>query len=262
MNCTSGTDSHRLVDNTDWLKAAAILLVFIDHVGDYFLESGEWWRLFGRLAAPAFFFLIGYSHSSRVPRRWIVMGGVLTALDLWRSEGDWTQLNILLNFALLRLSRPAANRLMTGDSWPRLLLVIGAAVLLVPDADWVLEYGAEGWLWALVGFHQRALIDSLPCNSPTAARRAAMRNVTCVVAGLVYIFWEQREFSFNPTQLVIFAISIAMLCIVFCKFRRGPSPIQPPAPATALLQFVGRRTLELYFVDVAVSSVLASAIKD
>lgn len=262
MNHASGAGPARLIDNTDWLKAAAILFVFIDHVGDYLLEDGAWWRLFGRLAAPAFFFLIGYARSSHIPRSWIVMGVILTGLDWWHEGGGWVPLNILLSFCLLRLAQPLARRYRIGETWPRLLLVIGVTVLLVPDADLVLEYGGEGWLWALVGFLQRDLVDRASSGSPVAARRAAMRLVTCAIAGLVYIVWEQREFSFDHVRLAILVILVTILCAVFCRFRRGPSPIQLTGPAAALLQFVGRRTLELYFLNVLVSVALGLAIKD
>ena len=49
------------VDNIDWLKAAAIILVAVDHIGYFFIENDHWWRVFGRLAAPTFFFLMGYA---------------------------------------------------------------------------------------------------------------------------------------------------------------------------------------------------------
>ena len=65
--------SH-LVDNTDWLKTAAIILVAVDHFGHFFMEDDRWWSVFGRLAAPTFFFLMGYAQTRTVPLRWIWLG--------------------------------------------------------------------------------------------------------------------------------------------------------------------------------------------
>jgi hypothetical protein len=53
----------RTVDNTDWLKTAAIVFVFIDHFGFFFMDDDKWGSVFGRFAAPPFFFLIGYAQS-------------------------------------------------------------------------------------------------------------------------------------------------------------------------------------------------------
>jgi len=43
------------VDNTDWLKTAAIIAVAIGHFGHFFKDNDHWWAVFGRVAAPAFF---------------------------------------------------------------------------------------------------------------------------------------------------------------------------------------------------------------
>ncbi|MGI9373700.1 MAG: TraX family protein, partial [Hyphomicrobiales bacterium] len=62
--------SHQLtqvIDKTDWLKSAAILFVAIDHYGYFFIENNEWWSVVGRLAAPIFFFLLGYAETKRIP---------------------------------------------------------------------------------------------------------------------------------------------------------------------------------------------------
>src|SRR6476646_6536846 len=57
------------VDNTDWLKTAAIIAVAIGHFGHFFMENDHWWAVFGRVAAPAFFFLQGYAESRTIPLR-------------------------------------------------------------------------------------------------------------------------------------------------------------------------------------------------
>ena len=45
------------VDNADWLKTVAIISVSVGHYGYFFVEDDRWWSVFGRLAAPTFFFL-------------------------------------------------------------------------------------------------------------------------------------------------------------------------------------------------------------
>ena len=59
--------TRHAVDNTDWLKTAAIISVAVDHFGHFFMEDDKWWSVFGRLAAPTFFFLMGYAQTRTVP---------------------------------------------------------------------------------------------------------------------------------------------------------------------------------------------------
>jgi hypothetical protein len=77
------------VDNTDWLKTAAIILVTVDHIGHFFMENDRWWSVFGRLAAPAFFFLLGYAQTRTVPLPWIWLGVILTLLESWNDDWTW-----------------------------------------------------------------------------------------------------------------------------------------------------------------------------
>ena len=54
-------DTSRAVDCTDWLKCAALVCAMLDHFGHFFMDDDRWWGVVGRLAAPTFFFLIGYA---------------------------------------------------------------------------------------------------------------------------------------------------------------------------------------------------------
>src|SRR5271169_5994459 len=72
------------VDNTDWLKTAAIILVAVDHFGYFFMDDDRWWSVFGRPAAPTFFFLMGYAQTRTVPLHWIWLGIILTLRKLER----------------------------------------------------------------------------------------------------------------------------------------------------------------------------------
>ena len=83
---TCFTHPPRAVDKTDWLKASAIILVSVDHFGYFFMEDDLWWSAFGRLAAPIFFFLLGFAQTRAIPLRWIWLGVVLTVLQSWNAE--------------------------------------------------------------------------------------------------------------------------------------------------------------------------------
>ena len=156
---TRSTRTPRAVDNTDWLKTAAIVLVAVDHIGYFFIEDADWWSVFGRLAAPVFFFLLGYAQTRTVPLRWIWLGVILTLLESWNEGWTWVAPNILLSLAIIRIARPYVQIFMQHHRWVAFALLVSALFAALPIAAEIVDYGAEGWLWALFGLCQRMVVD-------------------------------------------------------------------------------------------------------
>jgi hypothetical protein len=271
------TDALRLVDNTDWLKTAAIILACVDHFGHFFADDDRWWAVFGRLAAPAFFFLMGYAHTRRVPLHWIWLGMILTLLNSWNAGWAWVAPNILLSLALIRLARPHMEALVQRHGWNALALLVGAFVVLLPIAANIVDYGTEGWLWALFGLCQRRWVDRISAArdstgglsteaksiaQPVRSRENAMRLFTCLVAALVYVWQEQKEFGFPRVHLMVLVVTVAALTLALCLFRRGVSSIQPPQLMTAPLSFIGRHTLEIYALQLAGSELIVKLLPE
>src|SRR6516164_9332691 len=129
------------VDNTDWLKTAAIVLVAVDHIGYFFMEDDTWWSVFGRLAAPTFFFLMGYAQTRTILSYSIWLGVILTLFD--SSNNNWSCVppNILLSFALIRLARPHVQMLVQNYVWADLALVVWVLCVALPIASKIVGYG-------------------------------------------------------------------------------------------------------------------------
>jgi peptidoglycan/LPS O-acetylase OafA/YrhL len=255
---TRSTCTSHAVDNTDWLKTVAIILVAVDHFGHFFVTDNLWWSAFGRLAAPPFFFLMGYAQTRAVPIHWIGLGIILTLLDSWNSNWSWVAPNILLSFALIRLARPYVEIAVLRYGWAGCVLLVLALVASLPVARPLVDYGAEGWLWALLGLCQRIFVDDRSRAGPAQrpASSGLMRLLVCVVAAVIYIWQEQREYSFPQMHFAVFVAGVAILSAVLCLFTRGPSYIQPPEAAAGLLRFIGRRTLEIYAIQLAGSEII------
>ena len=155
MHSTSA--SHRkprtphAVDNADWLKTVAIILVSVGHFGHFFVEDDRWWSVFGRLAAPGFFFLMGYAQTRTVPLHWIWLGVILTLLESWNAKWTWVAPNILLSLALIRSARPYVQILLQRHGWAAFALLVSALFAVSSIAGKIVDYGSEGWLWALFG---------------------------------------------------------------------------------------------------------------
>jgi hypothetical protein len=263
----------RAVDNTDWLKTAAAIAAALGHFGHFFMEDDRWWAVFGRVAAPTFFFLLGYARTRAVPLRWIWIGVALTLLNSWNAGWTWVAPNILLSLALIRVARPHVQVLVRHHGWIAFGLLVVGLIAVVPIADKIIDYGAEGWLWALFGLCQRTYVDGMSARGVNGAAQnstspadpitydpAMMRLLACAIAAIIYVWQEQREFDFTLFQLAVVIAGVGALSACLCRFRRGPSRIQPPEPSAGALRFIGRHTLEIYAIQLAGSELIVKLV--
>jgi len=179
--------------------------------------------------------------------------------------------NILLSFAFVRVTRPYVQILLQRGGWAAFILLVCALVAVLPLAAKVADYGAEGWLWALFGLCQRRYAEArsavgvdAPAQSAHRMTRTAdlMRLLLCLIAAVVYVWQEQKEFSFPHIQLAVFVVITGAVSISLCSFRRGPSVIQPPRMMAGLLCFVGRHILEIYAIQLAASEFIIKLLPD
>jgi hypothetical protein len=269
-SCRNLQTSH-FVDNTDWLKTAAIILVAVDHFGHFFMEDDRWWSVFGRMAAPTFFFLMGYAQTRTVPLHWIWLGVILTLLESWNAEWTWVAPNILLSFALIRSARPYVQILLQRHGWAVFAFLVFALLAVLSIAARIVDYGSEGWLWALFGLCQRMYVDSRSSTdvdgpappAPTIEENpGVMRLLACFAAVVVCVWQEQKEYSFPQIQFAVFIFGIGLWSANLCLFLRGPSRIQPPEAIAGALRFIGRHTLEIYAIQLAGSELLVQLVPD
>jgi hypothetical protein len=262
------------VDNTDWLKIAAVLMAAAGHTGYFFMENDYWWGASGRLAAPIFFFFLGYARTRSVPLQWIWLGLLLTLLESWNADWRWVPLNVLLSFGLIRSARPYIGRFLDHYGWIGFAVVASLLVAVLLPANKIFDYGAEGWLWALFGLIQRRYVDdkgaadnvaidaASPAGQIIAGSTAVMRLMACSIAALVYIWAEQKEFSFPPAPFVLFALGLGVLSTGLCFFQRRASPIQPPSSVAAMLHLIGQHTLEIYAIQLAAFELAVKLVPD
>ncbi len=263
----------RHVDNSDWLKAFAIILVAVGHTGYFFIDDAAWWSVFGRMAAPVFFFLMGYARSRIIPFHWIWLGVILTLLDSWNTDWEWVAPNILFSMALIRLSRPSVLSLLQRYGWLAFSILILGLLLMLPIAGDLVDYGAEGWLWALFGLCQRMYVDGRSFSSVDETLKRSeltmqgitqnwrmMRLPAGLITAVVYVWQEQVEFEFSDYQLNVVVIGVAILSCVLGMFIRGPSRFQPPQPIGGSLKWLGRHTLEIYVIQLAGSELIINLV--
>src|SRR5690606_10698014 len=101
---TAHTISKATVSLTsyDLIKAAAVLLMIVDHVGYYFFPDQDWFRVFGRMCVPIWFFLIGYARSRDLSLPlWIGLAALVVANMI--AGMSIFPLNVLGTMILVRL---------------------------------------------------------------------------------------------------------------------------------------------------------------
>jgi hypothetical protein len=246
----------RPVTTTDLWKLVGLLLVLIDHWGLLFADDPSW-RVVGRAAAPIFFFFIGLARTRRVPWSWVVLGLVLTAVESWTSGTGLGKinLNILINFAFVRLLLPEVERRVMPHPWAIALLAV-AIVLLIRPFQQIMEYGAEGWLWALFGLSHRLALEAQHPHSRWT------RDGFAAAAALVYTVKEILDHGFDGAEGAALAGLTAALTLALTLFRRADLSWQPPEPLAAVLRFCGHYSLEIYAATLLAMQITAYAIED
>jgi hypothetical protein len=245
--------SARAVTTIDAWKPAGVVFFLVDHYGLFFDSGDNWWRLFGRLASPIFFFLIGFARSRTVPLSWLFFGAVLTAADYLTSQGlHDTTVNILINFALLRLALPTIEA--HAMPYPaRLAALTAVSIAVIPSLDPILEYGGEGWLWTLLGLSHRLLLER------GGADAFWRRDALALAAAGAYVVREISDYGFDLFQALLLAVMIGRLVALLLEFRRAELDWRPPRPLADLLAFAGSRSLEIYALSLLFMQILAYA---
>jgi len=232
------------------------------------MRDDTWWSAIACPAAPFFFFLMGFAQTRTVPLRWIGLGVLLSLLASWNAGGRWEAPNILLSFALIRWARPPVQAFLRRYGWGGSALLVVALIAALPLAESVVDYGSEGWLWALFGLFQRAHVDGSPATAAGDSSRVdrlagcagPMRLVASLVAAVVFVWQENRIYFFSAAQLATLALGLGLLSTGLCRYRRGPSRVQPPEPVASALRVVGRHTLEIYAIQLAASELLVKLV--
>jgi len=241
-------DETASVTAIDLWKTAAILLMFVDHYGNFFAHDETVWRAIGRACLPIWFFLIGFGRSRSVPISWLIAGAALTVTDYLTSPGlPETYINILINFAIIRICLTPIDRYVLPDVL-RLALLCILLALIEPLAGRYLEYGSHGMLLALAGLLHRHWLDA---KGSDGAQDWFYKRVGVGFYGVAaFIIVENSIYSFPLWQLgLLIALSTS---VMFGLILFEPARVNVRIPALAkVLRFTGVHTLQIYAIHLA-----------
>jgi len=237
------------ITSYDLLKAVAVFLMVVDHLGYYFFYDDPWWRAIGRVGFPVWFFLVGYSTGRAVPVRLIAAACIVLASNPVVGLSHMP-LNALFTIIAIRLVLDPLMRF--GLHSPVRLWAVSAvlAALALPSCA-LTEYGTLGLLTAMFGHLVR--------------QRQSLRDDPMVASFMVftllaYVVYEQINYEFQPAQFAVMALCTAAVWAVLFKFRArsyAGLTARCPRAATLFIQFCGRRTLEIYVVHLLCFGILA-----
>ncbi len=193
----------------DILKAFAIVLMVVDHVGYVFFPEDVWWRVFGRMCVPIWFFLVGYASPRRFPDELITLGAMLLVTDLWVGERA-LPLNIFATILAARLYVAYAERIVQDGVALATMFTISA--VLLPLSLVLFEYGSQVFPLSLAGFYYRHY------------RHHWLAPVSLGVAWAFFCAAQYVFFHFSDLQGLIMASGCGLVCLTLHHHHLKPLP--------------------------------------
>jgi hypothetical protein len=216
----------------------------IDHIGVYFMGNNIWFRIIGRMAAPQFFFLIGYSGSYRFKRSILFYGIALFVVNFLTYPGTSITarilpINILLSFVIIKA---LLNRFDVAKFTTNQLIMLLAILMLFSFPSYLLiEYGTLGLCYAI--------------GARLLSQRHSFSRFWIFITVIVQFGFESVFLIIGHTQLSIHYIPyiVVMLLVVFCinlviflNHRFRVFHLTQKFVKTIAL-YISRYSLEIYF---------------
>ena len=243
----------------DFLKAIAVLLMIVDHVGYYFYPDDDVLRVIGRLCVPIWFFLVGYAKSRDFgPFLWIGCGILIFAN--YAVGLSFFPLNILASILFVRWALdPAMARIVPGfqrdEINQRFWAFCVFLVLCAVPSSLVTEYGTQGLLLAMLGYLARHMKD-LPED-----KAKNIIQVYALFVAFVYIISETILFAFDREHMFALAAGVFVIVFLLPYFQPQAYPNftkKTPRVVVVTLKLLGRRTLEIYVIHLLAFKVIAA----
>lgn len=234
----------REVNSHDLLKTLAITTMVVDHVGRFFLNNDIWFRSVGRMAAPQFFFLVGYSGSYRFKREILLYGVALWVINFLTSPGTSIvehilPINILISFVLIKAILNKFNVLNIPSEF--LVLLFGILMSLSLPTYMLIEYGTIGLSYAIGG---RLLSKGHPLARFWIAATVAVH--FCFESVFLILGQHGVPMLLLPGVVALVAVVFVVNLMIFLRYRFRIFPIRQEYLKTLAI-YISRYSLELYF---------------
>lgn len=227
------------ITSYDVLKAVAVILMIVDHIGYYFFPENMWIRVVGRMCVPMWFFLVGYAKSRDMsPILWV--GGALLVVMNPIVGMSLFPLNILFTILFVRWVLDFFVLKMLKSRFDAFMGALALAALFIPTI-FMFEYGSSAVALALIGYIARNK-DELGFTP--------LRSLIWVTVVTVLFVYSQEflGFTFSHIQNLILVLGIGCVAmLLYTKFE--PATVKTKS---VIISFLGRYTLEIYVVHLLI----------
>lgn len=225
----------------DLLKAAAIIIMIIDHIGHYFFPEMLWLRTVGRLGTPVWFFFAGYAKPSRTP--WILIQlAVLMMLTDLITHSSVLPFNTLVSVIMCRYF--VTTQVVTQPPSPsNLFFAVFVALIFWPVAVFLFEYNSVALLFAIAGYYCRNY-------GQTILSLAAL-----TIAGIFFIVMQIINFHFTVWQGLFLIPPTIFFCVVL--YRMKGETFHSIGILSKPVNFFSRNSHYLYAVHVIIFQLIA-----
>ena len=243
------------ITSYDIAKACAVLLMIVDHIGFFFFLGDPWWRAIGRLCVPIWFFLIGYAKTRDVPRSFWIGALILLVASVIGGAAIFP-LNILITMALIRLCIESVMQFSMKDR-DRMWIVCFLLFLLTLPSYFFVEYGTQGLILAMFGYLVRRMQD----DKSVVTKRFVEGFLLFALFAFVPLQSLVMGFDYVQATFVFMGVVFIMLKLMRFQSRTYPDLNRKfPKVAVTAIQILGRRSLEIYVLHLALLKIFAPLI--
>jgi hypothetical protein len=231
--------------------------MIIDNVGLFLMYDNIWMRVIGRMAAPLFFYLVGYSGSYKFKYQILALGVALSLIKLFVSDNpdlidSIIPVNILINFVLIKaiLNRFDPARLRTSP----LILLLAVLVVIGGPTRTYIEYGSLG---LAIAIGSRLIYKRHPFGKPwviisTAAHFLLQMNS-------LLLSWPEVPMRVMLMALLLLALVFAFCLALFLEYELRTFPVGSTWLTTIAI-YISRYSLQIYFFHLAAFLIVHSII--
>lgn len=247
------TSKHKLPDEVthlDLIKTFAVIVMIIDHIGYYFFPEQEWFRAIGRIGFPVWFFMVGYARGRELSNKLLIGALILLVANL-ALQLPLFPLNALVTIIFLRL---LIDRFMDLILRTRYVFWLSAILLVLfyMFSNMITEYGTIAMMFAVAGYLTR--------HKDKVETQSFMTNVDYILFMVLcfssFCVLQTAQFGFNEIQSIFMAVLTGATMFVLAVMRPMVFPEISHEPQKTILQFMGRRTLEIYVAHLLLFKVM------
>ncbi len=233
----------------DLLKAFAVIIMVIDHIGAYSFVESDWMRTIGRIGFPVWFFLVGYARGRDIPVKLWGSAVLLLAMNVVVGMPLFP-LNALVSIILIRVT---IDFFAKGALKNKIYLygMCTALVLLSFPTNILTEYGTLGLITAMYGYYVR--------NKKDKEDQSFVFGFM-IFSFIVFILFQQLMLGLTPEKFGFMAAGTLFVRYVLLKFDSYEYPkltAGTPKLAYYFAKFCGHHTLEIYVVHLILFKLLA-----